>query len=123
MQTLLIVDDRADNRKLLRLSLGHLYRLVEAEDAATAWDLLLEHRPRGVILDVMMPGDMDGFDLCAKIRADANPEIKATYVLLLTARGQAADRERGRAAGADDYVVKPYSPLALLRILEQRIGT
>ena len=123
MQTLLIVDDRADNRKLLRLSLGHLYRIVEAEDAATAWDLLIAQRPRGVILDVMMPGGMDGFDLCAKIRADADPAIKGTYVLMLTARGQAADRERGRAAGADDYVVKPYSPLALLRVLEQRIGT
>lgn len=123
MQTLLIVDDRVDNRKLLRLSLGHLYRIVEAEDAATAWDLLIAHRPRGVILDVMMPGGMDGFDLCAKIRAQADPSIKGTYVLLLTARGQAADRERGRAAGADDYVVKPYSPLGLLRILDQRIGT
>ncbi len=123
MQTLLIVDDRADNRKLLRLSLGHRYRIVEAEDAATAWGLLVAHRPRGVILDVMMPGGMDGFDLCAKIRADADTEIKGTYVLLLTARGQAADRERGRAAGADDYVVKPYSPLALLQTLEQRIGT
>ena len=121
MQTLLIVDDRADNRKLLRLSLGHLYRLFEAADAATAWGLLLEHRPRGLILDVMLPGGMDGIELCAKIRADE--QVKETYVMLLTARGQAADRERGRAAGADDYVVKPYSPLALLRILEQRIGT
>ena len=121
MQTLLIVDDRADNRKLLRLSLGHRYALLEAPDAATAWDLLVAHRPRGVILDVMMPGGMDGFDLCAKIRADA--ELKNTYVLLLTARGQAADRERGREVGADDYVVKPYSPTALLQIVEQRIGT
>jgi two-component system, OmpR family, phosphate regulon response regulator PhoB len=123
MQTLLIVDDRADNRKLLRLSLGHLYRIIEAADAATAWSLLVEHQPRGVILDVMMPGGMDGFDLCAKIRADADPQINGTYVLLLTARGQASDRERGRVAGADDYVVKPYSPLALLKTLEQRIGT
>jgi len=121
MQTLLIVDDRADNRKLLKLSLGHLYAIIEAADAATAWELLLAHRPRGVILDVMMPGGMDGFELCAKIRADA--DLKGTYVLLLTARGQAADRERGHAVGADDYVVKPYSPLALLRTLEERIGT
>jgi len=121
MQTLLIVDDRADNRKLLRLTLGHLYHVVEAPDATTAWQLLRVHRPRGVILDVMMPGEMDGFELCARIRADA--ELKDTFVLLLTARGQAADRERGRIAGADEYVVKPYSPLALLRTVEERIGT
>jgi CheY-like chemotaxis protein len=76
MQSLLIVDDRADNRKLLGLSPRHLYPMVEAEDAATAWDLLLQHHPRGVILDVMMPVGRDGFDLCAKIRAGANPEVK-----------------------------------------------
>ncbi|MEI8297842.1 MAG: response regulator [Pseudomonadota bacterium] len=120
MQTLLIVDDRADNRKLLRLTLGQRYNILEAPDAATAWELLQSHQPRGLILDVMMPGEMDGFGLCERIRADE--EFKGTYVLLLTARGQAADRERGRMAGADDYVVKPYSPLALLRIVEQRIG-
>jgi CheY-like chemotaxis protein len=99
MQSLLIVDDLGDNRMLLRLSPGQLYPMVEAEDAATAWDLLLQHQPRGVILEVMMPVGRDGFDLCAKIRADANPEVKATYVLHLTARGQVADRERGRAHG------------------------
>jgi CheY-like chemotaxis protein len=120
MQTLLIVDDRADNRKLLRLTLGHRYSVIEAPDAATAWELLQAHRPRGVILDVMMPGEMDGFDLCERIRADN--ELKSTYVLLLTARGQAADRERGRLAGADDYVVKPYSPIALLHMVEQKVG-
>lgn len=121
MQTLLIVDDRADNRKLLRLTLSHLYEIAEAADAATAWDLLVALRPRGVILDVMMPGGMDGFELCEKIRADE--ALRGTYVLLLTARGQAADRERGRLAGADDFVVKPYSPIALLGILEEKIGT
>ena len=120
MQTVLIVDDRADNRKLLRLTLGHAYDILEAPEAATAWELICKHHPRGIILDVMMPGAMDGFDLCAKIRAD--DAVKSTYVLLLTARGQAADRERGRLVGADDYVVKPYSPLALMRTLEQRIG-
>ncbi|MCX7177200.1 MAG: response regulator, partial [Proteobacteria bacterium] len=71
-------------------------------------------------LDVMMPGEMDGYQLCEKIRHD--PACKGTYVALVTARGQAADRERGMAAGADDYFVKPYSPLELLQAIKLRLS-
>ena len=59
MEKLLIVDDQSDIRKLLRLTLGRRYDLVEAGDAATAWEIIRRERPRGVILDVMMPGEMD----------------------------------------------------------------
>lgn len=121
MDKLLIVDDQSDIRKLLRLTLGRRWELIEAEDAAGAWDLLRRERPRGVILDVMMPGEMDGYQLCEKIRAD--PTLKSTYVALVTARGQDADRERGAEVGADDYIVKPYSPLGLLRAVESRLGS
>lgn len=120
MDKLLIVDDQSDIRKLLRLTLGRRYDLLEAEDAVTAWEVLRHKRPRGVILDVMMPGEMDGYQLCAKIRAD--PNLKDTYVALVTACGQAADKERGKAVGADDYIVKPYSPLELLNTIRSHLG-
>lgn len=120
MDKLLIVDDQSDIRKLLRLTLGRNYELVEAEDAASAWEIIRREKPRGVILDVMMPGEMDGYQLCEKIRRD--PEYKQTYVFLVTARGQIADKERGMAAGANDYFVKPYSPLELLQAIKKHLG-
>jgi two-component system phosphate regulon response regulator PhoB len=119
MHKLLIVDDQPDIRKLLRLTLGRSYELVEAEDAAAAWEIIRHEKPRGVILDVMMPGEMDGYQLCEKIRRD--PEVKNTFVMLVTARGQAADKERGKLAGADDYFVKPYSPLELLKAIKSHL--
>ena len=120
MDKLLIVDDQSDIRKLLRITLGKRYELLEAEDATTAWHLIRLEQPMGVILDVMMPGEIDGYQLCAKIRQD--PKLKHTYVALVTARGQTADVQYGKAVGADDYFVKPYSPLELLRAIENRLG-
>lgn len=120
MHKLLIVDDQPDIRKLLRITLGRSYALIEAEDAASAWEIIRREKPDGVILDVMMPGEMDGYQLCEKIRGDA--QLKGTYVMLVTARGQAADKERGLLAGADDYFVKPYSPLLLLQAIKKRLG-
>jgi DNA-binding response OmpR family regulator len=120
MDKLLIVDDQTDIRKLLRITLGRRYDLLEAEDATAAWEIIRHDRPRGVILDVMMPGDMDGYQLCMKIRADQ--ALRSTYVALVTSRGQAADVERGKAVGADDYFIKPYSPIDLLRTIEKRLG-
>jgi DNA-binding response OmpR family regulator len=119
MEKLVIVDDQSDIRKLLRLTLGRRYQLFEAEDAASAWEIIRHERPRGIILDVMMPGEMDGYQLCAKIRQDAI--LRSTYIALVTARGQVVDVAQGKAAGADDYFVKPYSPLALLRTIEERL--
>jgi len=101
MDKLLIVDDQSDIRKLLRITLGRRYELLEAEDATTAWEIIRHDRPRG-------------------IRADR--AIKSTYVALVTARGQATDVERGKAVGADDYFIKPYSPIHLLRTIEKRLG-
>lgn len=120
MHKLLIVDDQPDIRKLLRITLSRSYELIEAGDAASAWEIIRREKPMGVILDVMMPGEMDGYQLCEKIRRD--PQAKSTYVMLVTARGQVADKERGKAVGADDYFVKPYSPLELLQAIKQRLG-
>ncbi|MDK9702969.1 MAG: response regulator [Sulfuritalea sp.] len=117
---LLIVDDQPDIRKLLRIVLGGHYDLLEAEDAASAWEILRRERPRGIILDIMMPGGMDGYQLCIEIRRD--PELAKTYVALMSARGQDSDRQRGREAGADDYFVKPYGPLELLQTIKSRLA-
>lgn len=115
---ILIVDDHLELRLLVRESLddgsgGYLFQ--EAGNASEAFAALSTFRPQLVILDVMMPGEMDGNRLCELIKSD--PALAGIYVLLLTARGQKADIEKGRAVGADLYLVKPFSPGQLIAVV------
>ncbi len=114
---ILIVDDHAELRRLVLLTLGPGYDIREARDGREALDVCRQFEPDIVLLDVMMPGELDGYQVCSAIRAD--PELAATRVVLLTARGQQADVAAGSAAGADEYVVKPFSPLALMAMVER----
>ena len=110
---ILIVDDHPELRKLVRMTLEFEdYALDEAQDGGSALEAVARHCPEVVILDVMMPGDLSGYDVCARIKSDARTHD--TKVILLTARGQQADLARGREAGADHYLIKPFSPLELL---------
>ncbi len=86
---------------------------------SAAWDTLRRVRPQALILDIMMPGEMDGYQLCEKLKADR--DLRAIHVVMVTARGQEADRQKGMAMGADAYFVKPFSPLALARHLEEAL--
>jgi two-component system phosphate regulon response regulator PhoB len=70
-----------------------------------------------MLLDVMMPGELDGLQVCRSVRAD--PRLSGMRVLLLSARGQARDREAGAQAGADEYLIKPFSPLQLVETIER----
>jgi DNA-binding response OmpR family regulator len=72
-------------------------------------------RPDLILLDVHMPR-LDGLEACRQIRRD--PALARTPIVMLTAAGQEADRARGREAGADEYLTKPFSPLALLALVE-----
>ena len=74
-----------------------------------------------LLLDVMMPGEFDGLQVCQRIRKD--PHGARTRIILLTARGQKSDIELGTAAGADAYLVKPFSPLELIETIENLIET
>ena len=64
-----------------------------------------------------MPGELDGLQVCHQIKHD--PATEQVHVVLLTARGQARDREAGREAGADEYLIKPFSPLQLIETIER----
>ena len=109
----LITDDQADIRKLVRMTLDMAdVEVYEADNAASALDLIYRVRPKVVLMDIMMPGEMDGLDACRQIKADA--DLARTIVIMLTARGQQADLDAGKTAGADAYLVKPFSPLELL---------
>ena len=110
--TILVVDDEPAIREMIRTIFdGAGYRQVlTAADAAGALALLRRKMPDLLILDVMLPGEMDGFGLLRAVRA-----VSRVPVLMLTARGEAADRVTGFQQGADDYLVKPFLPQELLR--------
>jgi two-component system response regulator MtrA len=108
MAKIVVADDDADIRDLVAFKLrqsGH--EVVAVVDGAAAVEACRSESPALAVLDVMMPG-MDGLDACRELRAD--PILGGIAVILLTARAQEADIERGLGVGADDYVVKPFSP-------------
>ena len=108
MQTVLVVDDEAIVRDVVvRYLERDGYRTLEAADGDEAVRLLAEESPALVVLDVMLPG-RDGLDVCRWIRARSDLPI-----IMLTARGEEADRIVGLELGADDYVTKPFSPREL----------
>ncbi len=115
---ILIVEDQADLRKLVRMTLefGDV-EIHEAADGATGLHLARELRPDIVLLDVMMPGELDGYQVCERIKSDET--LAGVRVVLLTARGQQTDLEQGRKAGCDAYLVKPFSPLELIDKVEE----
>ena len=114
---LLIADDEPAVRALVHATLeGDDYQIIEAGDGVEALELVREQSPSLVLLDVMMPR-LNGLDVCRAIKSD--PTTSDTMVVMLTAQAQQRDRERGMAAGADVYFTKPFSPLALLDLVEQ----
>ena len=118
IKRILIVEDQTDIRKLIRMTLEfESYEIHEASDGAFGLRLAIAVLPDLVLLDVMMPGEMDGLQVCQAIKS--NPALASMKVVLLTARGQASDREAGKQAGADEYLVKPFSPLQLMETVER----
>jgi CheY-like chemotaxis protein len=117
--TVLVVDDQAEVRKLVCLALEFGdYEILEATGGAEALALIERHAPEVVILDIMMPGEIDGYEVCRRIKASGSD----AFVCLLSARGQKGDIERGREVGAHAYIVKPFSPLELTAIVEEATG-
>lgn len=113
MKKILIVDDHANIRRMLCLALHSHFILEEACDADSAYQCIMATRPDGIVLDVMMPGTMNGMQLCELIKRD--PRLADIHIVLVTACSQVEDQELGLALGADAYFVKPFSPMALAR--------
>lgn len=117
---ILIVDDEAHIRMLIGQTLEELedegVEFLTADNGATALELIQSEKPNLVFLDVMMP-KMNGMDVCHKVKKEL--AIDDVYIILLTAKGQELDRQRGQEVGADVYMTKPFDPEVLLSKAKQ----
>ena len=111
MKKILIVDDEPFIRTLLEETLEEFEdegtELLVAKNGAEGWELTQKEHPDLIFLDVMMP-KMSGYEVCQRIKN--NHALSDIYVIVLTAKGQEVDRERGEEVGADEYITKPFDP-------------
>ena len=113
---ILIIEDHADIRRLIRMTLEfENHEIHETANADEGLQAVRRLRPDMLLLDIMMPGTLNGLEVCRQIKADH--ATRFTKVVLLTARVQAGDKEAGLAAGADDYLMKPFSTLQVLETI------
>jgi CheY-like chemotaxis protein len=120
MKTILIADDHDHLRLLVSKTLGGPdYRIVEARDGDEAYELALRENPDVLILDWMMPGKT-GIEVVEALRED--PAMRDVPVIMLTAKAQNADRNRAVTLGVHSYVVKPFSPIELMEMVEKILG-
>jgi DNA-binding response OmpR family regulator len=117
MKTILVVEDQNEVRELVQVTLrSDGWQILEARNGAQALDMARRHKPDLVLMDVMMPGELNGFEATRALKDD--PSTSGVTVIMLTAKGQQSDLAYGREVGADGYFTKPFSPLELIRRVE-----
>jgi two-component system alkaline phosphatase synthesis response regulator PhoP len=120
---LLIVDDEAHIRLLIEQALEDLedegVEFLTATNGEDALAIIKAEKPQLVFLDVMMP-KMNGFDVCQAVKHEL--ELNEIHIIMLTAKGQEFDKQRGAEVGADTYMTKPFDPDELLEIAEKILG-
>jgi DNA-binding response OmpR family regulator len=118
MKKILIVDDKPEIRELVSVTLEiGPYQILTAENGDQALQMAQTQKPDVMLLDIQMPGGtLDGLDVCRILKS--TEDTKDIYIIMLTAKGQSADKQAGQEVGADDYLVKPFSPLQLMNSVE-----
>ena len=122
-QKILIVDDEAHIRMLIGQTLEELeddgVEFLTAENGEIALDIIQKENPQLVFLDVMMP-KMNGIEVCRRVKKELGME--SVFIVLLTAKGQETDRQKGLDVGADVYMTKPFDPEVLLNKAREVLG-
>ncbi len=114
---ILIVDDEPFILKSLTFVLKREgFHVESATDGLEAKEKIKQEKPDIVFLDIMMP-KMNGMEVCEWLRKD--PDLRNTYVIILTAKGQETDREKGFSIGADEYMTKPFSPSTVVKRIRE----
>lgn len=121
MKTILVVDDQPVIRELIVVTFADEdCRVVEAASGAEALALARQYVPDLILLDVSLPHGPDGLAICRAIKSD--PQTKKCIVYLVSARALPREVKAGYAAGADDYIVKPFSPTELFNKIERALA-
>ena len=116
---ILVVEDQADNRRILRdLLVNAGYELIEAESGEEALTAVTERRPDLILMDIQLPV-MDGYEATRRIRS--NPELKSVPIIAVTSYALVGDEAKALAAGCSAYVTKPFSPRALLAKVQEHL--
>ena len=122
-QTILIVDDEAHIRMLIEQTLEELedegVSFLTADNGESALEIISREKPHLVFLDVMMP-KMNGMEVCRRVKKEL--DMKEVFIILLTAKGQELDRQKGQEVGADIYMTKPFDPETLLNKARSVLG-
>jgi two-component system, OmpR family, alkaline phosphatase synthesis response regulator PhoP len=122
-QKLLIVDDEAHIRMLIEQTLEELedegVEFLTAENGEIALEIIQRENPQLVFLDVMMP-KMNGMEVCRRVKKEL--KLDNVFIVLLTAKGQELDRQKGQEVGADLYMTKPFDPEVILEKARQVLG-
>jgi two-component system, cell cycle response regulator DivK len=117
---ILVVEDQEDLRGILRdLFTRSGYAVIEASDGATGVSSAKSSRPDIILMDIQMPV-IDGYEAIRQIKAD--PALTPIPIVAISSFAMKGDEEKARAAGCDHYVTKPYSPIALLRMIRGYLG-
>ena len=117
---ILVVEDQPDNRRIMRDLLASVgYEMIEAIDGEAGVRLADEQRPELILMDIQLPG-LDGYEATRRIKAE--PELRAIPIIVVTSYALSGDDAKARAAGADDYVAKPFSPRQLLAMIRKHLG-
>lgn len=119
MTDVLIVDDHTDIRRLLSVTLSSEFSVREAADGESALQLVRQLQPKVVLLDVMLPGAVDGFQVLRTIKSD--PLTQTTIVAMVSARTQQVDQQCADQGGADAFFSKPFSPMQVKAWIRTRI--
>ncbi len=118
MKKILIADDQKEIRELIEVSLRKKdFHILQVKNAKEAVDRTKKEKPDLVIMDIMMPGKIDGLDATRAIKSD--PQTRDVKIIILTVKGQDADIEKGFKAGADEYRTKPFKPQEILNLIEK----
>ena len=122
-QKLLIVDDEPHIRMLIEQTLEELededVTFLTAENGEQALEIIQSEKPQLVFLDVMMP-KMNGMEVCRRVKKELG--LDNVFIILLTAKGQNLDRQKGHEVGADVYMTKPFDPEAILNKAKEVLG-
>ena len=117
---ILVIDDSNTIRRSAEMYLRQAgYDVILAEDGFDALAKISDHQPRVIFVDIMMPR-LDGYQTCALIKQ--NPHLKATPVIMLSSKDGVFDRARGRLAGSDRYLTKPFTREALIETVQEYVS-